>query len=198
MNMSSRKVNFHPWKGPRYPDVKDSVPRILVLGESHYADEPVSVTFTQDLCEQYIAGQWRHRFWTQIGQVLSGKHHTVADPRDSWRGIAFYNYVQTISVSGPRQSPPDAAFDESLEAFREVLYFLKPSHIIVCGFRLWERLPVFDGEPDFFVAKNNEHQYGPYSTGRTTAVASPILHPSAGFSFSEWHPVVAKFLTIGI
>ena len=131
-------VYFKPWVGKNYS--KQPI-KLLILGESHYADRKPSPTFTIDLTREYSNGEWKHRFWTQIMQVVSGKPHWKIDKEDFWNKYAFYIYIQDIVAESAGISPSQEMIKAAYTPFFEVLTALKPSHILVLSKRLWESLP---------------------------------------------------------
>lgn len=100
--MQPHHIHFLPWIGSKYP--KSSL-KLLVLGESHYSDERQRPDFTRREIKGYVEGRFNYRFWTQIGQVITGKPHWEINRASFWSGIAFYNYVQEIAVNAARQPP---------------------------------------------------------------------------------------------
>lgn len=188
-----KQVRFLPWCGKNYCK---SYPRLLVLGESHYSDRLEDPNFTQRLTAQYAAGKFNHRFWTQIGQVVTGKPHWEINRKAFWDSISFYNYVQDITVNAPGYGPPESAFLRSENAFWEVLDLLKPTHLIALGDRLWTHMPEFGNESATAPLGGQSRQYGYYIRNWGQVIAVSIKHPSWGFSAQVWHPVVRDFLAI--
>jgi len=188
-----KHIYFEPWIGRYYR--KRPRPRILVLGESHYEASIQNRDFTRKLTEQFVRGDWAHRFWTNISQVISGRHHTEIDRAATWHGIAFYNYIQVIAANRPRKAPTPQMFSDAEPAFFELLAKLRPTHVIVCGFRLWCDLPPFGGRTGTFRQGRRVHPWGEYVVGGHVIRAMPICHPSTGFSAPHWNPAVRRFLS---
>ena len=185
------RIRFLPWEGHEY---RKQAVRILILGESHYSSHREARNFTQRLTRQYIAGDWNHRFWTQVSQANTGKSYAEIDRREFWNSVALYNYVQAIGVRYSRQKPADVLFRQSEAAFFQVLDQLRPTHVLALGYRLWERLPALEDEALSFVCHGGRHQYGRYRRVWGTILATAIHHPSSGFSAPQWYPVICKFL----
>jgi hypothetical protein len=190
----TKHVHFRPWIGKHYRTGEKC--RILVLGESHYGDQHEDRDLTRDLTAEFVRGDWSHRFWTNIGQVISGKPHWETKRAEIWDRIALYNYVQVIAAETARQAPTSAMFRESRPAFLEVLRMLKPTHIVVCGRRLWWEMPPFDGREGAISYQGEKHRWGEYVTGGWNALAMAINHPSSGFSSTRWSPLVRRFLAL--
>ena len=100
----------------------------------------------------------------------------------------FYNYVQTC-VSKARKSPEKWQFDESEDAFFEVLDYYKPDVILVWGTRLWESLPYTNYEPNSNCEYDGyEYRCGTYTTNSGLVIPCyEMQHPFSGFSWSWWH-----------
>lgn len=184
-------VYFKPWVGSCYG--KEKV-KLLILGESHYADRKPSPTFTIDLTREYANGEWNHRFWTQIMQVVSGKRHWEIDRKEFWSNYAFYNYIQDVVAESASVAPTQKMIQAAHRPFFGVIEELKPSHILVLSKRLWESLPS-DGEPGEPIhIGNQERETWTYSVAGNQSKATWLPHPSYGFSAPKWHPWVVKFL----
>ena len=187
-------VHFRPWRGRYYQEQKR---RLLILGDSHYSDNyGEGPLFTLRLTTKYVSGKMNHRFWTQIGQVVTGKSHWEFERRAVWDTIAFYNYVQSIAVDQPGKAPPTAAFHQSARAFWEVIDFLQPTHLMALGARLWENMPPLDDAGLYKILGGRRHQYGFYTRAWGKVAAPYIKHPSWGFSAPEWHLVLCDFLAL--
>jgi hypothetical protein len=115
-----------------------------------------------------------------------------------WKRIAFSNYVQEIAASGPRQAPSDEMFRRSESAFLELLALLRPTHVLVLGYRPREHMREFAGKSLLFEWNGSKHQYGEYEFGGHRTLAAAIKHPSTGFSVAFWHPVIRTFLAITV
>ena len=186
-----KHVYFKPWVGRRYGE--DAI-KLLILGESHYADRKPSPNFTIDLTREYSNGEWKHRFWTQIMQVISGKSHWEIDKKEFWNNYAFYNYIQDIVAESAGMGPSQKMIDAASPPFFEVLAELKPSHILVLSKRLWESLPSDGAAGKAIRLGNDERETWIYSVPNHSSKATWLPHPSYGFSAPKWHPWVAKFL----
>lgn len=81
------------------------------------------------------------------------------------------------------------------EVARRLLELLRPQRILVCGRTLWEKMPATRhdrGEGDDLYLRNEIQAYA-LSDG-TPAWCLAIRHPSRGFSWRNWHPVIRAFL----
>lgn len=189
-------VFFLPWVGKHYG--RSRLGRLLILGESHYGEDVPTPDWTIDLTREYAEGRWNHRFWTNIGQAITGLRHWEFDRSEFWNSIAFYNYVQEIAAAGPRQAPTAEMFAGSEGAFFEVISALKPTHVLALGYRLWEQMPSFESDCAPVFADGRSSQCGYYASldHAHRAIAIAIQHPSWGFSALQWHPLFQKFLSI--
>lgn len=191
-----RQVFFRPWVGSQYG--QSNLGRLLVLGESHYGGDEPSPNWTIECIQNFASGIWNHRFWTNIGQVITGQKHWEIDRLGFWNSIAFYNYVQEVAAPGPRQSPTEEMFERGARPFSHVISTLQPTHVIALGYRLWCRMPAFSIDRAPLRAGNRESDCGLYASidRRHNSLAMRIQHPSSAFSPREWHPLVTEFLSL--
>lgn len=189
-------VHFHPWVGEYYDDGFMPGVKLLVVGESHYGKkEQDSPFFTNAVIEEYVSGKTYHayRTYTKFGQALTGLHNSNVEFDRSiiWNRISFYNYVQEIVATKARTPPTSDMFNKSEDAFWEILKTLAPSHILMWGNRLWKKSPGFD---ETHAIKIDGREVGRYVYSGGNCRVMKIRHPSAGFSYLDWHPIIKKFL----
>ncbi|MEZ0610095.1 hypothetical protein ACAW74_16375 [Fibrella sp. WM1] len=140
-------VNFEPFVGKDY---HTQSPKLLILGESHYGleSDTLGKNFTNFVVRKYAkreTGETR-RFFTLIAKTVDRKLDNQT-ALELWDKVAFYNYVQVLVGDGPRTRPTDQMFNQSNDAFRQVIDQLKPDILIVLGRRLGWHLDYF--EEDF-------------------------------------------------
>lgn len=135
-------VNFHPWVGAHYGRESRFDVRLLLLGESHYYDNPEfsDCGFTQEVVRDW-GQKLRARFFTIIAKVLLGSEDWIDDDARSeiWEHTAFYNFVQSV-VRGPRTPPNFRQWCEAQTPFETVLQSLKPDVVLILGWRLSEHV----------------------------------------------------------
>ena len=134
-------VTFLPWIGKHYEASCFGI-RLLVLGESHYHDDPrySDCHFTQEVV--HTLGQTeRARFFTVTAKVLYGSSAWISDDARSkiWEHVAFYNFVQSV-VSRPRVPPAFVQWCAAQAPFATVLQSLKPHAVLILGWRLSDHL----------------------------------------------------------
>lgn len=189
-----RHVKFYPWEGENYfraPFGK----RVLILGESHYEwkgsgpidDHP---TLTQDLIEDQLAGRYKIRFWTHIAVAFLNKVPTLAEKREFWHSVAFYNYVQQSAGAGARVRPAANMWRDSEIAFNEVLETLKPEALLVLGYDLWKHLPRPLTQDESLPTLAGSILTRAYSYNGGACRAFSVRHPSSGFNGRSWHPKI--------
>ena len=187
-----KHVKFLPWVGQNYQLGFNGI-RTLVLGESHYEsknnpDISNSPNETIDCIQEQVDGDNTYAFWTKVATALTGLKPTVDDKRQFWNSVAYYNYVQESAGSGSRIEPAAKSWKMSEVPFVEVLEELKPNFIVALGYRMWDRLPNLNGHegPKIETAPPQSGTWiYPHSDG--CALLFNIMHPSSGFSPSEWH-----------
>jgi len=214
------KVHFFPWFGDNFKqgfsvDENQNISlankggkKILVLGESHYCanlkdDIP---ELTQNVLDRYIAflkgGEfepWMNTF-TKFGKALMDKDLTKEEVLNVWNHLAFYNYVQS-PLSGPRLSPSDEQFENSVVSFFEVLKVMCPDYIIAWGYRLYSAMPENDGESimgragdPILDTEGEEYHTWLYTIGKHSIPLLEMRHPSASFSWEYWGKIIKDFI----
>ena len=190
------KLQHQPWVGDLFPTTAQ---RLMVLGESHHGDDQDEMNMTIPVVEEWLSGIScpSYRLFTHLAVALTGQDPQKLDRKAVFRRIAFYNYVGKV-MPASRVAPTRDDFVQSERGFREVVERLKPTHIIVCGKRLWEAMPQFD-PPDsngyYAVFADMEFHVGRYRTTSAAPLAITIRHPQSGFNGLTWHPRVQAFLS---
>jgi len=184
-------IFFEPWKGSEY---EHSRPRLLILGESHYGDISSDPDATRSLTAEYVDNKWSHRFWTNIMQVVAGAPKHEIDRSEFWNSVALYNYVQGSAGPTAGQAPPKELWASSEQAFFSVLERLQPERVLVLSRRLWRNMSSQGASGAELVVGGTAHETWIYDYRGGTAIASWVPHPSYGFSWRRWHPVVAALL----
>ena len=181
---------FTPWVGADY---EVSEERLLILGESHYGDESMPGNSTITFTQEYVDGQ-NHRFWTSIMQVVRGQPYWELDRKEFWHSVAFYNYVQQPVAETAGVAPTTEMFSSSRDAFLSVLNQLAPQKILVLSNRLWQNMPTgsLPGPHLSYGEETRETLLYQYKGGE--ALACWVPHPSYGFSWSQWHPMIKALL----
>jgi len=204
-----------PWKGRGYRKTNDfGLPaKLLILGESHYGDpsewdRQTTVRVIREYCEE-----GGYPFFTKTMRTVLGSDAPAATSAQRTRffeSIAFCNYVQS-SVGDKRYIPPtEEMWVEAAPPFHATWKSLRPTHILACGWRLWDIIP-----PEKFWTRPPEDLIGwfdladfprggrtpesilgcyQHSEGRSVVLAIP--HPSR-ISYA-WHPVVKRFLEYSV
>ena len=189
-------MGLKPWIGNKYNSRNNhfSGLRLLVLGESHYRDDPTQEEFSQDpgwVPYKNIHGEEQFTIFVLMtwGQVKPFATYTRAanvllntegdrNPENAeiWNHVAFYNYVSTLVPNDGH--PTEVQWQESMEPFITVLQNLEPDAVLMLGRRLtnWVSVNHHDhGEPvDLF---------DPYINNDINYLG--IKHPSRGFSYER-------------
>jgi hypothetical protein len=189
-----KNVFFYPHVGKNYETKGFNGLKLLILGESHYCGDECEVCgklpdnecskFTEEVLNRYFdykKGNVPHENWmttfTRFTNVLLEEQADNVTVLDFWDSVIFYNYVQS-STKGPRIPPTSRQFDESKDAFIEVLENYKPHLILVWGNRLWENLPDTGlwGKENILNNENDHFYY--YEVGNKRIPAYRVCHPS--------------------
>jgi len=183
--------------------------RILVVGESHYADEHEKGSTDPEMTNNAVGlyanrpskQRWIRTF-DNIAWAVSGKNRAQLEKDgrrgeiDVWNSIAFYNYITVLLANSARADRPTREqFLDSRHAFEQVLDSIKPDILLVCGYELFPWLirnhyPSYAGDPWKF---KGEWIDLPRSK---TLRAVRMRHPSAAFSPSAWHNVVERAMQV--
>ncbi len=210
------RIRFEPWIGSRYDLCLPPRPpifgesRVLILGESHYTDrgedhEDHEDQYTRDFTSNIVRTRRADlQFFLNLKAACVVPVDAMTS-REFWHSVAFYNYVQWF-VPGPGQETPPEMFRESRDAFRECLNCLRPTHVIACGFGLWDRLCEHQGfwcaNPDVnqgilpFVPEQFQYKElwaGNYHYEGGTCLIVAIRHPAAYFQPLAWHDMLQAF-----
>lgn len=201
----SHGIYFLPWIGETY-NQGFAERKLLVLGESHYQEWNGEIhELKQEITRNCIENEVKNRIqggqgaplWLNIEQALLNKKRVdgwVPGGEKIWYQIAFYNFVQTPVLS--RSNPPSRAqFQDSWGAFRELVEEIRPDRIIVCGGRLWSKMPPTpheDGSRSDLFLRSDIQAY--CLRDGTPVWCLAIHHPSICFSWTRWHPVILAFL----
>ena len=183
--------------------------KVMVLGESHYCGEEcencgIASVCAENRCKEFTKNvityyldylnnktefePWMNTF-TKFGKALTGKDE---HSKDIWESVIFYNYVQR-AMNAARTSPSYKDFEDSENAFFEILETYKPDLIICWGKRLYNKLPNKGSK-----GKDIETEYEFIDTwiynisNNQKSLVIPLYHPSAGFDWSYWHEVIVE------
>ena len=200
------KVHFLPWVGKDYATGGIFKKRIMVLGESHIADPDSpeindDANFTTKDVEWYLGRKesdiprWMNTF-TKFEEALAGKELAENEEKEVWNSLLFYNYLQTTATHA-REDRIREEFDNSADAFFEVLNHFEPEYIIAWGTgRLYNYTPGIHWQPGEFLSFDGvTGKTGTYQldNGHLVKVLF-ISHPSTAFSWTRWHEVIKRFL----
>lgn len=194
-------IRFQPWIGPRFESGGILGVRTLVLGESHYGDRD------SDHAEitRYVIERWglreRDRFLTLVAKtILPSVEGYLGDEERAafFESIAFYNYVQRLVGSKPRQRPSPAMWEEAQGPFLEVLELTRPQAVVVLGKDLWGHLPPSAKMLRMEVPTEWEAEFRRYAlVDGSSVLAAMVNHPSSrGYQPSAWQVRVRLLLTL--
>lgn len=178
-------VIFMPWIGAKYEAEGFRGLRILIVAESHYgskrSERPTATPeLVKALGQRLIhpdatARLRRHPHFARIVTAVSGAARasmlTTQERADLWERVCYYNFLQEF-MSAPRVLPSAESWDAGKKAFLEVLAAVQPDVVVAFSKRLGIVLKPLCGEV-------------PLAT---------VHHPSTGFAYARWQPVIARTL----
>lgn len=186
-------IIFNPWEGPNY---KSAVPRLLIVGESHYdwegRSQPLSMV-TISVVEHWM--EKPSQFFTNIVATCIGHLPDTKERKEFWQSVAFYNYIQEFAGNSPRIRPLQSLWPASKAAFFEVISSLMPELVLILGDQNWENIDHSvgtEGEP-LKSLEGRHSQTWIYPTGEDShALAFHVKHPSAGYNFKTFFPLFSE------
>ena len=105
---------------------------------------------------------------------------------------------RSVTTEAPRQALAVNDLQRSADAFFELLEEHRPEYIIAWGGRLWDQLlPAerWQWGGEISVDGLPATRFGYYTLADGTCIkAIPVRHPSAGYSWSKWHRMIADFI----
>lgn len=205
------RIFYNPWVGKKYEDGIGGK-KILVLGESHHCTDAChncGITtishncnsFTTTIILKYLKykenrqsfERWMNTF-TRFANISLGKKLNKHEQIDFWESVSFYNYVQK-AVFEARLSPTRNDFNNSLNAFHDLIENLKPDLIILWGHRLWHNLPK---EQYFTSDENTLNLKISYYKKDNLKIPIKIIHHPSSSTFSYSHSKEIKEFINGI
>lgn len=210
------EVIFTPWVGKDYEKGGLWHKRILALGDSHYCQDNDCQTcgvlgstpeemgdcrnLTHDTVKSFLDTSlgfegWKNTFKRFSGLLAGGHKTTPEEDSRIWESIAFYNFVQTAIIQGPRATYTEEAYKKSLPMFWTVINQLAPELVLVWGERTWNELPS-DGWQWIDLGIEGDIAAGKYTNRDTDALFLLVCHPSAGLSYEKWTPIVKRAIEL--
>jgi hypothetical protein len=201
MSKTYQSVQFWPAVGRKY---ENSDLKLLVLGESHYSWKgmPEDLHLTT---RKAIEGKDAYRFWKDIAGLFDRGSNF-------WDEVVFYNFIQELVGSGPRQRPKECMWTSyhTVNGFKEVLQRHAPDRILVLGKTTWTNLPGNECFPALTPPQKesrfpllgerfrrglhitDQSAYWYPTAGKNFALCAPIFHPGypAGFHLPETRETV--------
>lgn len=170
--------------------------KTLILGESLYGKLGTEYdNFNADVVKEWAFGK-PSAFFSKITKSmlrLPSQQDLSDDQRAQfWNSVAFYNYVQKLVGDGPRQRPSPNLWEQSKEAFLEVLSQLNPDVCVVFGMELWSNLP----SPRQNLSADG-YQTSVYDTGNGKKMfAGCVTHPASSLRYAEAQPRIEALIKL--
>jgi hypothetical protein len=192
---------FQPWTGldGKY-DASNQ--RVMVIGDTRFDEN-----FTDREIILGKIGGARHLTFTNFQQAVLGKRHWEdgyeSAIRTFWERTLFYNYNTNFFPGAERLPPPlEARLDpQNARILGEMLRAYQPTHAIVWGDDNWNSMTAAGAgwvtEPDMRCGGSDEPCRSVTVAGRRT-LFTRVKHPSAGFAYERWAPLLARFLAMSV
>ncbi len=172
----------------------------MILCERYFSDE--SWEFLSDAINEYLNPERKYKSWMapfmKFERSLYGSDTTWEDSMNIWNSLLFHVYVQTVQTPGRFSSPTKEQYENSEEAFFQVMERYQPDILIVWGLRLWNNLPNTNWTENARKCISGKYvDNGFYTLKSDQKVTSfPIFNPvSLGrFDIESWHEVISSFL----
>lgn len=201
-------LTWLPWIGK---DFFNSNKRLLIIGESHYADGSSEEAFLQNknlaakndftrntILQTQIQKVYEHKPLKNLFSALYG--NKPINEEKLWSQLAYYNFVQRSmnysNINGQKntEQPTIKDFDKGWETFIEMVKILKPTDCIFIGVRAAEP---FERMMDKLNIKRTDRIVHPEINNVSPRTASITLdgkpinltfikHTSAYFSPEAW------------
>jgi hypothetical protein len=199
-------VFFKPWIGNLYGR-NGSVfnQRILILGDSHYADEsdlgPInheqSSNFTTGVLSDYldpeIQGNWKSTFTKFMNSFVRDDVQSERSHEELWNSVAFFNYLQIPAGATSRQTQHfKYTKEKDRSAFLEVIEELEPDVIISWGNKVWDAIPEDFGYGTYVPSQEYSRFYYKYPFKGRNLKLIGITHPSAAYTSSDWTKIFTE------
>lgn len=206
-------LSWLPWVGSDY--FKNSN-RLLIIGESQYAQGETAAAYKEDLArvnemdftrnavlQTQIQNHYKHPALDNLLKSLFG--NTSINKEKFWKEIGFYNFVQWVmdysSFNGKKTEQRTIAdFDAGWKVFVDVVKILKPTDCIFIGVsaampfeRMMDQLNIkrTDRISHDKIGNTNPISATIEIDGHSTKITF-VRHSSAYFSPDEWNPFLEK------
>ncbi|HYM03273.1 MAG TPA: hypothetical protein VET85_10030 [Stellaceae bacterium] len=190
---------FDPWTGvgDKYAT---SMPRIMVVGDSRL-DAPL----TDRECILRKLAASHDLIFTNFDQAVLGLRHWHVgyrgEVRAFWERTLFYNYNVLFLPERGRASLSQQMRRDPLNAkiLRQMLRAFAPTHVIVWGRDNWQAMAIegqaWERDETLRCGERGEPFRIAVLDGLKTLFTC-VAHPSAGFAYDRWSPLLSQFLSL--
>jgi len=147
--MHFEHVKVLPFVGDGYKKETPLGLPVLIVGESHYNDEPLHADFTKEVVQLMLDAPWKPwmNFFAKTAGVCQSGWRNRELRRKFWSSVVFYNFIQETVGAEPRMRPTDEMWRKAGPAFVEALIEYEPGFVLVLGNQLWANLPPSEPGP---------------------------------------------------
>ena len=206
-------LSWLPWVGSNY---LNNTKRLLIIGESQYAQGETEKAFKEDLArvkgidftrnavsQTQIENHYKHPALDNLLKALFG--NGSINKEILWKEICFYNFVHRVmdysSIKGKKTEQPTIEdFDAGWKVFVDVVKILKPTDCVFIGVsaatsfeRMMDQLNIkrTDRSSHNKIGNTNPISATIEIEGHQTNI-SFVRHSSAYFSPEDWQPFLKQ------
>lgn len=194
-------LTHYPWIGDNYPNAPY---KLLILGDSHYTtdenglfseeefDRCKTDVYTRDMLNDAVGTT---DIWPMFRGLYALFGITPYEAEEKfWRGIAFYNFVQT-PMKQSNANPSDDDFREAWYCFVDVIDIIKPDICLFIGIRGWRSNGYINNEnrgkvsiidDTIRISRSTPWKASIETINGVQTKAIAIHHTSQGFATTDW------------
>lgn len=182
-------IAIHPWIGQSYRTPKIFPHRTMILGESNYTEvDKFRQSLVQDCVHNDMAPHGKRdtagfcKFSTKLRRIIFGTT-TQITPAEFWDDVVFYNFIQARVGEHARDRPTKVMWENSVDAFVEIIHYTQPEKVLVLGKANWVNLKTH------LNVKANGGFTATLEIDDKRIASGYINHPSSSLSYEKWHPI---------
>jgi hypothetical protein len=195
-----QSLKWLPWIGNEYFDIPN-VNRILIIGESHYAETPEAIQahennlFTRIGVDEFAVHRQYYgtiKLYKYMHLALIG--NDTFNSQKLWSKICFYNFIQKTMVTN-KERPTDLDFSKSWDTFFPLAEVLQPKVCLFMGLEASKSFEMAISKTEWNSSGLKQDTKIGRNYARTVTISNKsqsiemifIRHPSKYFSWTAWN-----------